>query len=107
MLRTMMFGYKTMTKAEKQHYDKLSQIGCIVCLREGHGYSQPHIHHIRHGVGMAQRSHYLMAIPLCPLHHLNGSYGTALHAGQKAFESTFGTELELLEHTTKISNGEL
>lgn len=96
-----------MTKAERQHYDKLSQIGCIVCQREGLGYTMPHIHHIRHGVGMAQRSHYLLAIPLCPLHHQNGGHGVALHAGQKTFEAKYGTESELLAHTTKILKGEL
>lgn len=96
-----------MTKAEKKHYEKLVAIGCIVCNREGFGYSEPHIHHIRTGVGMGQRSHYLMAIPLCPNHHQNGGHGVALHAGQKAFEANFGTELELLEHTTKFVLGEL
>lgn len=96
-----------MNKAERQHYDKLSQLGCIVCFREGLGYTLPHIHHIRHGVGMAQRSHYLLSIPLCPLHHTNGGHGVALHAGQKTFEAKYGTESELLEHTTKILKGEL
>lgn len=96
-----------MTKAERHHYDKLSQLGCIVCYREGLGYTLPHIHHIRHGVGMAQRSHYLMAIPLCPLHHQNGGHGVALHAGQKTFEAKYGTEMELLEQTTKILKGKL
>jgi len=96
-----------MKKAERQHYDKLSQLGCIVCIREGFGYTAPCIHHIRHGVGMAQRSNYLQAIPLCGLHHQHGGYGVALHAGQKQFEANYGTEVELLEHTTKILKGEL
>jgi len=96
-----------MTKAEKKHYEKLVDIGCIVCIREGFGYSTPHIHHIRAGAGMGQRSHYLMAIPLCPNHHQNGGYGVAFHAGQALFELNFGTEIELLEHTTKFVLGEL
>jgi hypothetical protein len=41
------------------------------------------------------------------LHHTNGGYGVALHAGQKAFEAKYGTESELLEHTTKILKGEI
>jgi hypothetical protein len=88
-----------MTKDEKQHYNKLSLLGCIVCLRCGFGYSAPHIHHIRHGMGMGQRNHWSKAIPLCPMHHQNGGYGIALHAGQKAFEKKYGTELELLQQT--------
>ena len=94
------------SKAEKEHYDKLFQLGCIVCLNLGYGYSPPHIHHIRHGAGAGQKSHWSNAIPLCHLHHLNGNYGTALHKGIKAFESKFGTEIELLEQVTELLNRE-
>ena len=96
-----------MSIAEKKHFDKLSQIGCIVCHREGFGYTMPVIHHLRHNVGLALRSHFLLAIPLCPLHHTNGGYGVAFHSGKKAFEAKYGTETELLEHTTKILRGEI
>ena len=96
-----------MSIAEKKHFDKLSQIGCIVCHREGYGYTMPVIHHLRHNVGLALRSHFLLAIPLCPLHHTNGGYGVAFHSGKKAFEAKYGTETELLEHTTKILRGEI
>ena len=96
-----------MTKEEKAHYDKLSQLGCIVCRREGYEYSPPHIHHIRHGVGLSQRSHWSLAIPLCPNHHQNGGYGIALHAGQKEFERKFGTEVELLQETIKLIKSKL
>ncbi len=91
-----------MSKTEKAHYSRLHQLGCIVCLRLGHGYSEPHIHHIRHGAGIGQKSVYTNAIPLCPAHHQNGGYGVALHAGQKEFEANFGTETELLEYTNKV-----
>lgn len=91
-----------MNKDEKKHYEKLSQIGCIVCLNLGFGYSAPHIHHIRHGTGMGLKSHWSLAIPLCPLHHQHGGYGIALHAGQKTFETKFGTEEELLEKTLAL-----
>ena len=91
-----------MKKDEKEHYEKLSQLGCIVCINLGFGYSSPHIHHIRHGVGLALRSHWSMAIPLCPLHHQNGGYGVALHAGQKTFEAKYGTESELLQKTLDL-----
>jgi len=87
---------------EKRHYDRLSQLGCIVCLNIGYGYSAPHVHHIRHGAGMAQRSHYSSAIPLCPNHHQHGGYGVALHAGIKEFEKRYGTEVELLEQVKQL-----
>ena len=90
-----------MTKDERNHYDKLSQLGCIACQVLGYGYSAPHIHHIKSGnAGMGKKSHWSLAIPLCPQHHQNGGYGVAIHAGKKAFEETVGmTEVELLNAT--------
>ena len=90
-----------MTQDERNHYDKLSQLGCIVCNVLGHGYSAPHIHHIKSGnAGMGKKSHWSLAIPLCPTHHQHGGYGVAIHAGKKAFETAIGmTEVELLNAT--------
>lgn len=96
-----------MNKDEKQHYEKLSKIGCIVCRNLGYGYSAPHIHHIRHGAGIGQKSHWSLAIPLCPNHHQHGGYGVALHAGQKTFEKKYGSESELLQQTLTILGGKL
>jgi hypothetical protein len=96
-----------MTKDERKHYERLSQLGCIVCRNLGFGYSQPHIHHIRHGAGIGQKSHWSVAIPLCPLHHQNGGFGVALHAGQKTFERKYGTESELLHQTLTILESKL
>ena len=91
-----------MTKDERKHYERLAQIGCIVCRNLNFGYSEPHIHHIRHGAGIGQKSHWSLAIPLCPLHHQNGGFGIALHAGQKTFEAKFGTESQLLQQTLEL-----
>jgi|SRR5210317_1061902 len=92
------------TKEEKKHYSRLHELGCIVCKNEGLGYTEPCIHHIRHGAGMGMKSHWSKAIPLCPMHHQHGGYGIAIHAGEKAFERRFGTEEELLEETQKCLN---
>lgn len=91
-----------MTKEERKHYDKLSQLGCIVCHNLNYGFSPAHIHHIRHGAGAGQKSHWSKAIPLCALHHQHGGYGVALHAGQKEFEKRYGTETQLLEQVNKL-----
>ena len=91
-----------MTKEERKHYDKLAQLGCIVCRNLGYGYSAPHIHHIRKGMGMAQRNSYDNCLPLCPSHHNGGTWGVALHSGIKEFEKRYGTELELLEQVRKL-----
>lgn len=84
------------TKADKEHLAKLVELGCCVCQREGHGYSQPEIHHIRSRAGAGQRSSDHEAIPLCAAHHRVGGYGIAFHAGKKGFEERYGTEEELL-----------
>ena len=91
-----------MNKDERKHYEKLFKIGCIVCRNLGFGYSAPYIHHIRHGAGMGRKSHWSLAIPLCPNHHQNGGYGIALHSGQRTFEKKYGTESELLHQTLTI-----
>jgi hypothetical protein len=92
------------SKAEKEHYDKLFELGCVVCRDLNYGYSPPHIHHIRHGAGAGQKSHWSSAIPLCPNHHLHGAWGIALHAGIKEFERKYGTETELLEKVKRLLN---
>jgi len=94
-----------MTKLERKHYEKLSELGCIVCIRLGFGYTPPHIHHIRHGAGMGQKTPYTDAIPLCPKHHQHGGYGIALHAGQKEFERLYGSEESLLDAVKQLLNG--
>ena len=91
-----------MTKAERQHLDRVARLGCCVCIRLGYGESPAEIHHQRKLAGMGQRSSHFDVIPLCPLHHRTGGYGVAIHAGQKEWESRYGTELELLEYTKNL-----
>lgn len=80
-----------MRKAERAHLSKVADLGCIICR----GIAE--IHHIRTGMGMAQRNTNFNVIPLCANHHRTGGYGIAFHAGKKAFEQKYGTELQLLE----------
>lgn len=82
-----------MTRAERRHLDRVSELGCAVCG------SPAGIHHPRFAAGMAQRASHFLAIPLCPDHHQNGGHGVALHAGQETFERMYGSEAELLAAT--------
>ncbi|MFD1121848.1 Ref family recombination enhancement nuclease [Methylophilus flavus] len=84
-----------MTKAEKNHLNRVAGLGCIVCLNLGYPNCPAEIHHLRYGVGAGQRSNHYNVIPLCPDHHRNGGHGVAFHAGKLAFEAKFGTEREL------------
>ena len=90
-----------MKNKDKQRLESLFSLGCIVCLNQGFGYSEPEIHHLRHGMGMGQKNDAFHTIPLCPKHHRTGNYGVALHAGQHFFETKFGSELELLDKTNR------
>jgi len=81
------------TKKEKQHYDKLARMGCILCIRLGYGEETPsEIHHIRR---TSKRSN-APVIPLCPEHHRGNS---GIHGlGRKAFEKLYDlTEFDLLD----------
>jgi len=92
-------------KQEKEHYARIADIGCVVCQLQGHGYSPCEIHHIRTGAGLAQKSHWSKALGLCHAHHRTGGYGTAIHAGVKAFEAMIGmSEIELLEKQLELLN---
>ena len=74
---------------------KVAELGCIICKMPAE------IHHSRTGQGHMRATHFEV-IPLFPNHHRNGGYGMAIHAGIKAFENNFGTEIDLLEKTRQL-----
>ena len=88
------------TKQQKEHYDKLARLGCILCIRLGYGEGTPaEIHHIRR---TGKRSN-APVIPLCPEHHRGNS---GIHGlGRKRFEREYATTEELLleQAISKIS----
>ena len=87
------------TKAEKQHYAKVANLGCSLCRYLGYGESPPELHHIRR----ASKRSNAPVIPLCPEHHRGN---TGIHGmGRKAFEREYKvTEEELLDQTEKLIN---
>lgn len=87
---------RSATAAEKRHLARLVDHGCIVCLNEFGVWSHPEIHHPRALGSMGKKAEHKDALPLCPRHHRTGGHGVALHAGQKTWESNFGSELDLL-----------
>ncbi|MBD7747769.1 hypothetical protein HJX11_09780 [Klebsiella pneumoniae] len=94
------FVKKRASKSDKQYFQDLVEIGCIVCKVHFGVYSAPEIHHIRTGQGAGQRANHKETLPLCPPHHRTGGHGVAIHAGQKTWEKNYGTETELLEQVT-------
>lgn len=88
---------KRNTRADKLHFERLVEMGCIVCKIHLGVYTHPEIHHLRSGCGAGQRSDNNHTIPLCHTHHRTGGHGVAVHAGKQTWEKNFGTEMELLE----------
>ena len=87
-----------MTKDEKKHKDKLSQMACVICERihGQHAGGNVELHHLRAG-GWGKGS-YLTLFPLCFNHH-QGREG--IHTmGTKAWERVFGvSQRDLLDLT--------
>lgn len=85
------------TKAEKEHFRKVAELGCSLCRFLGNEGTIPELHHIRRA-GIRSQS---PVIPLCPFHH-RGNGG--IHGmGRKAFEREYKvTEEELLERTMEL-----
>lgn len=89
-----------MKKCDKERYQKLSDLGCIICLKEGH-YTPPAIHHINGRTGNGNQE----TIPLCYYHHQEGSdceAYTSRHPFKTRFQERYGSEESLLEETNKL-----
>ncbi|WP_333498532.1 Ref family recombination enhancement nuclease [Kluyvera sp. CHPC 1.2972] len=90
-----------MKKAEREHVNKVAELGCVACYVQAGVWGTPgEIHHIREGQGMAQRAGWKQVICLCTNHHRNSGNGKlAIHAGKLSFTNAYGTESELLDLT--------
>ena len=88
------------TKAEKETYRKIAELGCSLCRHQGFEGTPAELHHIRR----TGRRSDAPVIPLCPYHHRGSN--TSIHGmGRKRFEREYGvTEEQLLEETLEIIN---
>ena len=91
-------GYLT-PQERAARFDALTALGCVVCLREGAGYTSPELHHCKGHPwsGAGQRATDAHTIPLCLQHHRHGPDG--YHHSPATFESRYGTQAELLAAT--------
>lgn len=87
-----------MTKAAQRHMARVAGIGCILCRYLGTPGTPAHVHHVREGVGAAQRQSDYLTVPLCEPHHLGPS---GLHGlGTRGFYTRYKLdELDLLAMT--------
>lgn len=75
-----------MTKAESEHLDHISSLGCCIC-----GNSYVEIHHVRE---FGEKRKHSKVIPLCVFHH-RGKEGIH-HLGKKEWRRRYGNECDYL-----------
>ena len=91
------------TKNEKNAFNKIAELGCVLCSELlGFEGTPSELHHIRRHGNVRSAS---PVIPLCPEHHRGNSGVHGL--GHKGFANKWGiTEEELLERVNqKLGKG--
>jgi hypothetical protein len=86
----------TPTKADKQLWDALAQLGCIACRKHGNFTPDVSIHHID---GRTKPGAHQRVLPLCAGHHQDGTgmpWLIAVHPYKARFEQTYGKQADLL-----------
>jgi hypothetical protein len=89
-------------KKEKEHMDRVSQLGCIVCRNMGMGYVPCEIHHV---IGKTKPNAHLSVLPLCFEHHRRGENNpiyVSRHPYKAEFEKRYGKEKDLLEQVDNM-----
>lgn len=79
---------------DPKHLARVAELPCCVC-----GSSPVEVHHIRVHGGTGRKAGDHETIPLCPFHHRTGGIREAFHAGPRAWEATYGTQLDHLART--------
>lgn len=88
----------TFRSPEQRHIERVMRLSCAACFRLGLMTPAVEFHHIRSGIGMAERAPDWLGIPLCWACHQGegGIHG----AGTKGFAVIKGfSELDLLADT--------
>lgn len=87
-----------MSNAGKRHMSRVASLGCIMHRL---GWSaecsgRVEVHHLREGVGAAQRNDDMLTVPVCSSHH-TGEFG--IHQRKAFYRRTKLDEMDLLAAT--------
>jgi hypothetical protein len=95
-----MARYKT--KEDKEHMNKVANLGCLICRKEGRMFVPAELHHIRDITmfGLGQRAKHAQVLPLCPKHHRIGK--ESFHYNSKGFSKKWGSQKKLLKETLDL-----
>lgn len=92
-----------MTKAEKKYLARVASLGCYLCHHLGYGHAEAQVHHLREGVGLAQRNSNYLTVPLCDAHHANSS-PDGIHGQRRAWKLAQVGEMDALAWTLEKLN---
>ena len=95
-----MARYKT--KEDKEHMNKVANLGCLICRKEGRMFVPAELHHIRDITmfGLGQRAKHTQVLPLCPKHHRIGK--ESFRYNSKGFSKKWGSQKKLLKETLDL-----
>jgi hypothetical protein len=86
---------KTPTAVERDWLDRLCELSCIACRKDGIDDTPGEVHHIVQG---NRRLGHLFTLLLCPPHHRgDGREVPSVHFTKRTFVQRYGSELELLD----------
>lgn len=89
-----------MTKAERAHQNRVSELGCIACRIDGIINTWVSIHHVD---GRTKKGAHMKVLGLCDRHHqTGGEEAPAIHPFKARFEAKYGTQAELLKMTDEL-----
>jgi len=91
----------TPTKADKQLWTRLADLGCIACRKDGVFQPLVSIHHIE---GRTKPGAHRMVLPLCAGHHQDQGDGRiAVHPWKARFEKRYGRQIDLLSECLELT----
>lgn len=86
-----------MTKAERDHQNRVAALGCCACRKDGIENPFVSIHHVN---GRTKPRAHMQVLALCAAHHQTGGQeAPSIHPWKTRFEKRYGTQAELLAET--------
>jgi len=88
------------TKADKAFWDRVAELGCIACRKDGILNPWVSIHHCD---GRTKPGAHRKVIALCAPHHQTGGESApAIHPWKARFEAKYGTQEQLMAETQRM-----
>lgn len=94
---------RAVAPAEKVLWDRLANLGCIACMKDGRYNPHVSIHHVD---GRTKPGCHLLVLALCAPHHQHDDTDPAgrigVHPFKARFEARYGTQEELMLYSAAL-----